>query len=131
VLDKSIRWPFQGRWLTLKSIFTAIFTFHFVAFCWIFFRAESLDFALTQIQQIGLGWHLSDAANFYLARPEWSLFFLTAVLVCFAPKRWSLWLWNSLLKVPVFAWFLVLIIVLQLIVQFRDETVQPFIYFQF
>lgn len=131
VFDKLLRWPFKGHWLLLKTAITAIFTFHFVAFCWIFFRAESMDFALIQLRQIGTDWHFNDAANFYLARPEWSWFFLTAVFVCFSPKRWSLKLWNLLLKVPVFAWFLVLLFVLQVIVQFRDETVQPFIYFQF
>lgn len=131
VFDKSLRWPFKGRWMLLKTVITAIFTFHFVAFCWIFFRAESMEFALMQIQRIGHVWQISDPANFYLARPEWSIFFLSSVVVCFAPKRWSLSLWNSMLKVPVFAWFLVLLTVLQLIVQFRDETVQPFIYFQF
>lgn len=115
-------------WATLWA---GIFTFHLVAFLWILFRAESFQTAFNSIQLICTNTNFYDAIGFYMSRKEFVyLFFLSAVVI-FSP---------SIFKTKIAKWFgympflLVLFIflcLLQLILQFKSQEIQPFIYFQF
>ena len=47
------------------------------------------------------------------------------------PGDWKPKAFEGTFYVPSFFWFFILLAALQLIIQFRDTLVQPFIYFQF
>jgi alginate O-acetyltransferase complex protein AlgI len=106
-------------------------TFLFVAFCWIFFRANDVSSAFEIIQRISFHTHWVDFAGFWFSRYELSLLMLCVLGIVLIPIKIKNRLIEYLYQVPAFYWIFFLFISLQLIIQFRDEIVQPFIYFQF
>ena len=115
----------------LGRIMSLILTFHFVAFCWIFFRAGNTSEAFEVIRTIAFKSSYLDFYPFFMARKEFCYLLLLAIAVVFFPSKWKKEGFDLVLKIPLIFWFFILIFSLQLIIQFRDEMVQPFIYFQF
>jgi len=108
-----------------------IVTFHFVALCWIFFRASSFDAAFQSIQQIFGHFNLKDLSGFWLSRREMGYMFILAAFIVFFPPKWKENVFNKIQMLPTFTWIVWVLFALQIIVQFKDDLVQPFIYFQF
>lgn len=108
-----------------------IVTFHFVALCWIFFRASSFDAAFQSIQQIFGHFNLKDFSGFWLSRREMGYMFILAAFIVFFPPKWKENVFNKIQMLPTFTWIVWVLFALQIIVQFKDDLVQPFIYFQF
>ena len=102
-----------------------------VAFLWVFFRAESWGDAWLIIKSIFTNFHWDYAPVFVQVRKVWCVFMLVLIGSHTMPSRW----WDSLGNVFVQSkWIVklvVFILVVQLVLQFRSETVSPFIYFQF
>ena len=108
-----------------------IITFHFVALCWILFRSNSFTDAFTSINKIIFNIHLMDFNGFWFSRKEFCLVLIIASFIVFIPtiiKEKGFLLLNRL---PTLTWIVWIMISLQLIIQFKDDIVQPFIYFQF
>ena len=118
----------RNKFLSLLGL---IITFNFVAFCWIFFRANSFDSAFGSITRIFNSFTFYDLPGFWYSRTEFCYILLTATIVVFIPFVLKEKFFTSIQKTPVFAWIIFLIFVFQLIIQFKDNIVQPFIYFQF
>jgi hypothetical protein len=114
-----------------SRILGTIITFHFVGFCWIFFRANSFDSAFLSIQKIFTNTNWIDFQGFWLSRPEIIYLLIASCLIVFTPSGFKNKLITKSERIPAFFWIFIVIISLQLIIQFRDEVVQPFIYFQF
>ena len=108
-----------------------ILTFHFVAFCWIFFRASSFQSAFTSITQIFSNFNLKDFGGFWISRSETGFMLLFASLVAFFHPKWKDKCYQKIQTLPSFTWIICVLVTLQIIVQFKDDLVQPFIYFQF
>jgi alginate O-acetyltransferase complex protein AlgI len=108
-----------------------VFTFHFVAVCWIFFRATCFDAAFLSIQKICTATFLSDLQGFWFSRPEIVYLLLIAAAIVFCPTGLKSKLFKITERIPALLWIMIVLIAMQLIIQFRDEVVQPFIYFQF
>jgi D-alanyl-lipoteichoic acid acyltransferase DltB (MBOAT superfamily) len=108
-----------------------IITFHFVAFCWIFFRAASFQSAFTSITQIFSNFNLKDFGGFWISRSETGLMLIFAALVAFFSPKWKDVFYQKIQNLPSFTWIIWVLVTLQIIVQFKDDLVQPFIYFQF
>ncbi|MHA8082464.1 MBOAT family O-acyltransferase [Aquirufa sp. A-Brett2-15D] len=106
-------------------------TFSFVSFCWIFFRANDFNAAIEIIQRIIYHTQWVDFSGFWFSRVEISLLILAVFIVVLIPLHWKKWSIERLYLIPAFFWIFFLLVALQLIIQFRDEVVQPFIYFQF
>ena len=106
-------------------------TFSFVSFCWIFFRANDFNAAIEIIQRIIYHTQWVDFSGFWFSRVEISLLILVVFIVVLIPLNWKKWSIERLYLIPAFFWIFFLLVALQLIIQFRDEVVQPFIYFQF
>ena len=106
-------------------------TFTFVSFCWIFFRANDFNAAIEILQRIGYHTQWIDFKGFWFSRFELSLLLLSVFVIVLFPVNWKKWSVERLYYIPSFFWIFFLFIALQLIIQFRDEVVQPFIYFQF
>ncbi|MDX2304421.1 MAG: MBOAT family protein [Microscillaceae bacterium] len=108
-----------------------ILTFHFVAFLWIFFRAESFTDAALAIRQ--MIFHL-DFAYFPPFLKANGLVFLMMVLgyvIHFVRHEDKERLAEYYGTLPLLAKAAILILMIQIILQVQSENVQPFIYFQF
>jgi len=120
---------------TKNSLFSrfwgTVLTFHFVAFCWIFFRAASFQSAFTSITQIFSNFNLKDFGGFWISRSETGFMLLFATLVAFFSPKWKDTCYQKIQTLPSFTWIIWVLVTLQIIVQFKDDLVQPFIYFQF
>jgi hypothetical protein len=66
-----------------------------------------------------------------MARKETVIMLLTASLIVFFPSIIKQKLINIALRLPVWSWLIIMLLAMQLIIQFKDSVVQPFIYFQF
>jgi len=122
----SMRWfDFPVKWIN------TIVTFHFVALCWIFFRANSFRSAYDSIRAICFKMSWVDFQGFWFSRPEVIIMLMVAAFVVFFPVNLKLKIFGAIRKLPAWIWIFIMLIALQLITQFRDEVVQPFIYFQF
>lgn len=106
-------------------------TFVFVSFCWIFFRANDFSSALEIIERIIQQTQWVDFKGFWYSRFELSLLIVAVFVIILIPLNWKKWSIERLYYIPSLFWIFFLLIALQLIIQFRDEVVQPFIYFQF
>ncbi len=118
----------EGKWIDLIG---GIFTFSFVTFCWIFFRARDFDTALLMLNQMASATSETDFVGFWFSRNELAILLVALLSWTLIPGNWKLKLFEGIFYVPSFFWFFILLAALQFIIQFRDTLVQPFIYFQF
>jgi alginate O-acetyltransferase complex protein AlgI len=106
-------------------------TFHFVLFCWIPFRADTFDQAMTVFQ------HLWIPAPFELILSVFSQLalvvslLLMGILLHVLPDSWKRFVNLQFEKSPVWLLALVTLASIILIFQFKSAESQPFIYFQF
>lgn len=118
----------EGKWMDFIG---GIFTFSFVTFCWIFFRARDFDTAMLMLNQMATATSELDFRGFWFSRNELAILLVALLSWTIIPGNWKVKVFESTFYVPSFFWFFVLLAALQLIIQFRDTLVQPFIYFQF
>ncbi|MEY2941808.1 MAG: hypothetical protein RJA67_1494 [Bacteroidota bacterium] len=118
----------DGLWMDFIG---GIFTFSFVTFCWIFFRARDFDTALLILNQMASATSEADFMGFWFSRNELAILLMSLLSWTIIPGNWKRKVYGSTFYVPSFFWFFILLAALQLIIQFRDTLVQPFIYFQF
>ena len=118
----------DGQWMDFIG---GIFTFSFVTFCWIFFRASNFDTALLILNQMAVATSEADFIGFWFSRNELAILLMALLSWTIIPGNWKAKLFEWTFYVPSFFWFFILLAALQLIIQFRDSLVQPFIYFQF
>lgn len=118
----------EGKWMDFLG---GIFTFSFVTFCWIFFRARDFDTALLLLNQMAIATSETDFIGFWFSRNELAILLVALLSWTIIPGNWKRKAFELTFYVPSFFWFFFLLAALQLIIQFRDTLVQPFIYFQF
>ncbi|MCX6166705.1 MAG: MBOAT family protein [Sphingobacteriales bacterium] len=115
-------------WSTLWS---GLVTFHLVAFLWILFRAESFQTAFSSMELIWSKTNFTDAVGFFVARKEFVYLFLLSAVVIFSPSIFKLKLAKWFESMPFILVLIIFLCLLQLILQFKSQDIQPFIYFQF
>jgi alginate O-acetyltransferase complex protein AlgI len=114
------------------QLFTSWFiTFHFVCFCWIFFRAENMKVAGEVLYQIFNNFSLNIFFEFIKGYGYVFSLIIIGYLLHFTPKSIEiktekLFVNSSLLVKSVFV-----VLVIFVLVQFKSSEIQPFIYFQF
>ena len=118
----------ESKWMDFLG---GIFTFSFVTFCWIFFRARDFDTALLLLNQMAIATSETDFVGFWISRNELAILLVALLSWTLIPGNWKRKVFETTFYVPSFFWFFFLLAALQLIIQFRDTLVQPFIYFQF
>lgn len=72
-----------------KRFFAVVLTFHFVCFCWIFFRNTTFEGSATMIRQIFTAFHPELAGQLFTG--YWKVFLLMGVgyLLHACPDRWQ------------------------------------------
>ncbi|MDO7845542.1 MBOAT family protein [Hymenobacter sp. M29] len=116
-------------WLT--KLLGWFITFHFVCFCWIFFRAGTFEVALQVIHQITHSLRPDLLGQVVAAfRPVFALVAL-GYLLHFIPDGLTLRLETALARRSVVEQAVLLTLVIWLVIQVKSAEIQPFIYFQF
>lgn len=116
---------------TYHRILAQLVTFHFVAFCWIYFRADSQESIATMLRQIT--YHF-DWSGIWERLVQFRAVFSVIVLgfvIHFLPKRWKDYTRNWYTAVPDYAKAIIFAVVIFICFQAKSADVQPFIYFQF
>jgi alginate O-acetyltransferase complex protein AlgI len=128
-LIKPISDPLKKYWLI--KIFGWFLTFHFVAFCWIYFRASSFESANEMIGQIGLNLNFSLIPN--IVQAYWKVFILIGIgyLIHFYPPKFENWMQRQFIRLHWTIQSLSLAFFIWLMIQIAGTEIHPFIYFQF
>lgn len=116
-------WPVRAAsWLV---------TMTFVALLWVFFRADSWADSWTVVSSVFRDFSAAYIPTFAAARSLWLILMLVIVVSHCLPTRF----WESaqawFVRSPWIVKLLIFIVVVQLVIELRTESVSPFIYFQF
>ncbi|WP_289115091.1 MBOAT family protein [uncultured Bacteroides sp.] len=115
----------------IRRFFGVLVTFHFVCFCWIFFRNAEFSTSMDMLKQI-----------FTTFRPQlfpqlvagyWEVFALMALgyFLHFVPDSWERACTKTVVRLPLLGKALLMLAVIYLVIQMKSSEIQPFIYFQF
>ena len=115
----------------LFSLIGIFITFNFVSLCWIFFRSVSFETAFQSLSLIFTKLNLSEIIAFSVERKEVIILIFISMLIVFTPSKIKQFIYSKIFLLPTFTWVIWILLALQIIIQFKDEIVQPFIYFQF
>lgn len=115
----------------IRKFFAVVITFHFVCFCWIFFRNTSFEGSITMINQIFTAFHPEVFVQ--LISGYWKVFALMALgfALHWCPDSWQDACSRTMVRMPLPAQAFVLIALIYLVIQVKSSDIQPFIYFQF
>ena len=115
----------------LTSFFGIFLTFHFVAFCWIFFRSTDVSSAFTMIGRIFTSTPLSLIGEMITGYHFVFVVMLAGFLMHWCPvqQKENLRGWYIMLHS---VWKVILAVMLFFVLlQMKSTAIQPFIYFQF
>lgn len=114
------------------KILSIVITFHFVTFCWIFFRANSFDTALSIINNIGkLEFDIEAWKTIIIAYKNAFLLIGIGFVWHFIPKKWMEVPHQMFNVAPIFAKSVFLGFIFWVVYATATAGPQPFIYFQF
>ena len=127
---------FMGRpkgWqsLGIRRVLGVVVTFHFVCFCWIFFRHASFTDALSMIQQIGTAFHPELLPQLLAGYPAVFALMALGFVLHFLPDSWEEAGVKTVTRLPLLGKALLLIALIYVVIQMKSADIQPFIYFQF
>ncbi|MCI2081785.1 MAG: MBOAT family protein [Bacteroidales bacterium] len=112
--------------------FLGIFvTFHFVCFCWILFRAGSLETARQMLTQIFTDFHPEVFPQFVSGYRTVFILMVAGYMLHFLPRRTYDGIRGFITRSPLLLQALYTALAVLLAVQFAGAGVQPFIYFRF
>lgn len=130
-VDKLFKQIFKPGDSWLVKLLGWVITFHFVCFCWIFFRAGTFEIASQVIHQITHALR-PDLLPAVLAsfRPVFALVALGYLLHAL-PDGFTFRLEGVVGRRSVVAQAVLITVVIWLVIQIKSAEIQPFIYFQF
>ena len=121
--------PFRKK--TLAVFIGTVFTFHFVVFCWIFFRATDIHSAGVMLQRIFTATPLQFVGDIIVGYRFVFGVMLVGFLLHWCPAQWKELFRGRCVRLH-FAWKVVAAVCLIfLLYQIKSSEIQPFIYFQF
>ena len=108
-----------------------VITFHLVCFAWIFFRADSMETALSVITQIKEHFTPEVFLQFVVGYKNVLSLLLVGYLLHFTSRKQELSFRSWVTNLPFLAQVFLFIGVIFLLIQIRSADAQPFIYFNF
>jgi D-alanyl-lipoteichoic acid acyltransferase DltB (MBOAT superfamily) len=124
--------PWAGKQNSkLYNIIAGLVTFHFVCFCWIYFRADDVPSVKMMLSRIFNNFSLPDAM--LKAQSYWKVFSFVVIgyILHFVPKRFKLNLEERFSIMPLVLQVGIVAFIIIAAYQVASSEVQPFIYFQF
>jgi D-alanyl-lipoteichoic acid acyltransferase DltB (MBOAT superfamily) len=115
----------------LLQVVCILITFHFVCFCWIFFRNADFASAKVMIEQIAFNFHPEVAVQWVVGYWQVVAMMVLGYVLHFVPQSVKTDLRRQMSRLPWWAFVAVIVGVVYVVIQFKSADVQPFIYFQF
>ena len=115
----------------LWSLLSMLLTFHFVAFCWMYFRAIDIKTVQSMIHQIFYDFDLTEISSCIQGYWKPFSFILFGFVIHLLPSKFKLYLKKSFSSTPIYIQVLMISLLIFLIYQAKSAEIQPFIYFQF
>ena len=115
----------------LRRIGATLLTFHFVVFCWIFFRNTTFAASGQMLQRIFTDFHAELLPQVVSGYCYVFILMAAGYVVHFLPIKAEERLTRLFARVGVLPCAVVLAAVIYLVIQVKSSTIQPFIYFQF
>jgi len=130
-VEKWINRNFPGSSGTLRRILGGILTFHFVCFCWIFFRADGMDKISQMFNQMIYAFHPEFFPDFLKGYISVLFWMILGFGLHFLPKSSELAAQRLATALPLLGKALLLTAIIALVMQVKSSEIQSFIYFQF
>lgn len=108
-----------------------LLTFHFVCFCWIFFRADNMEVVRAMLEQIVYQFRPELFQSIIQGYPVVTAFMLAGYLLHFMPFSWESGVQKMVVNMPLFGKIAIFVLMVIWVVQMKSSEIQPFIYFQF
>ncbi len=115
----------------LMKIFGIIFTFHFVCFCWIFFRSPDFKTSWQIVSQISNGISFNLLKQWTVAYPAVFVLIMIGFITHAFPKQVEEKSIETISKLNLAAQAFLIFAMIWLVIQVKGSDIQPFIYFQF
>jgi D-alanyl-lipoteichoic acid acyltransferase DltB (MBOAT superfamily) len=117
--------------LRLPRVIGIIITFHVVCLLWIFFRADTMDIAISFIYRIFSNFETSIIADIAIAYLPVFAVMLIAYIVHFLPSQFKEYYGKIFAALPIGIKIVLIVLLVFLMRQMSAADTQPFIYFQF
>jgi alginate O-acetyltransferase complex protein AlgI len=114
-----------------NRFFSQFITFHFVVFCWLFFRADTLATVGQMLTRIGTQFQAHLIPEVLYSYPAVFGIMLFAYLLHWTPKGLKEYAEEYFGYVPDLAKAAVIVVIILGLYQVKTSAIQPFIYFQF
>ncbi len=122
----------DGITRNMAGRFLAVFiTFHFVTFCWIFFRAPDFDSVFIMIRQIAENFSPGSYPSVLAAYSSVLLLIAAGYMIHFLPETVKESYRGLFIRIPLAAQLSVVMVIAVLLYQMSSTEVMPFIYFRF
>lgn len=115
----------------LRRVGAVVLTFHFVVFCWIFFRNHTFEASWTMISKVFTDFH--PELFIQVVSGYWEVFalILFGYITHFIPQKWCDACVYLLQRGGVVLAAAGIAAVIYIVIQVKSSEIQPFIYFQF
>lgn len=123
--------PGKGRVRWPARVAGILVTFHFVSFCWIFFRAGTLNDALIMMGQIWESFSPGNYTEVLSACSSVLVVIVTGYIIHFLPERIKESYRGFFIGIPIAAQMAVIMVIAFALYQLRTTDIMPFIYFRF
>jgi D-alanyl-lipoteichoic acid acyltransferase DltB (MBOAT superfamily) len=117
------------KWYT--NVVCRFLTFSFVAFLWIFFRSSDMTVCKDLIFNIFHNFDSDYFVPFLQTRPTWFIFLVLIFVLHSIPESFSRKMQIHFIRSHWCSKAILFLLIIQLIIQFGSDSVQPFIYFRF
>jgi len=114
-----------------RQTWGGILTFHFVCFCWIFFRAQDMQTAGQVLSQMAFHFDPAVCLPFINGYAPVVFWMALGYALHFLPPQVDAQAEKLVTRMPLVFKAVLLVLVIVLVVQVKSSEVQPFIYFQF
>ena len=108
-----------------------LLTFAYLQVTWIFFRSTTWDNAMAMCHQIWSDFDWAYLVPFVKARPAWTLLTVGGLLFQAIRQHQADRIKEAFIQSPWIVKLLIFLVVIQLVVNFSQDSVRPFIYAQF
>jgi len=115
----------------LRKTLGALWTFHFVCFCWIFFRAQDLNTVQVMLSQIFFNFQPQVFSEFMAGYAPVIFWMGFGYFLHLLPKSLEITAQKAVTWLPLPLKALLIVLFIALVMQMKSSEVQPFIYFQF
>jgi D-alanyl-lipoteichoic acid acyltransferase DltB (MBOAT superfamily) len=115
----------------IGTVASILLTFHFVCFCWIFFRASSIEISWQMLGQIFQNFKPELFFDFLTGYKAVVLLMVIGYTLHLLPQKMELIAQHRITKAPLLAKAALVTMVILIVVQVKSAGIQPFIYFQF